>query len=215
MSAPSWPDLVVEAADECTSILEKGAELDWSRNAAGLEWSCRTTLDHLALGIVGYAGLLIARPADRYITLFASLDAQASIPECLEGVGIAASILASAVREADSDVRAWHPWGHSDGPGFAAMGIVELLVHSDDIARGLGLGWRPPEQLCTHAVRRLFPEAPDGHDAAGTLLWCTGAPIFQAISAETAGSGMEPSAEDSAAGQREESRGDRLFVCCS
>ncbi|MET7338934.1 maleylpyruvate isomerase N-terminal domain-containing protein [Nonomuraea sp. NPDC005650] len=174
MNATSWAALVVEAAHETTAILEKGAAQDWTRDAAGLEWTCRTTLDHLALGIVGYAGLLIARPADRYITLFASLDPQAPISDCLEGIRIAANILASAVREADDDVRAWHPWGHSDGPGFAAMGVVELLVHGMDISRGLGLGWRAPEQLCVPAVRRLFPDAPHGDDATETLLWCTG-----------------------------------------
>ncbi|MCA2227209.1 hypothetical protein [Nonomuraea aurantiaca] len=170
----SWPDLVTEAAAVSTMILEEGAERDWSHNASGLDWTCRNTLDHVVLGVVGYAGLLIARPADRYITLFASLDPQAAICECLEGVGIAATILGSAVRDADDQVRAWHPWGHSDGPGFAAMGVVELLMHTADIARGLGLDWRPPEHLCTPVVRRLFPEAPSGHNPADTLLWCTG-----------------------------------------
>ncbi|GAA3677137.1 hypothetical protein GCM10022224_046650 [Nonomuraea antimicrobica] len=174
MNNAGWAALVLEAADETTAILEKGANQDWTRNAAGLEWTCRATLDHIALGVVGYAGLLIARPPGRYITLFASLDPQADIPECLEGIGIAANILASAVREADGDVRAWHPWGHSDGPGFASMGVVELLVHGMDISRALGLDWRPPEHLCAPALRRLFPEAPDGEDAAEILLWCTG-----------------------------------------
>ena len=146
MNATSWAASVLEAADETTAMLEKGADQDWTRNAAGLEWTCRSTLDHLALGVV----------------------------DCLEGIRIAANILASAVREADGDVRAWHPWGDSDGPGFAAMGVVELLVHGMDISRGLGLDWRPPEHLCAPAVRRLFPEAPDGDDATETLLWCTG-----------------------------------------
>ncbi|GAA2889703.1 hypothetical protein [Nonomuraea rubra] len=54
------------------------------------------------------------------------------------------------------------------------MGMVELLVHGLDIGRALDLGWRPPEHLCAPAVRRLFPEAPDGADATEVLLWCTG-----------------------------------------
>jgi hypothetical protein len=174
VNAATWADLVVEAADETTASLGKVAGQDWTRNAAGLDWTCRATLDHLALGVVGYAGLLIARPADRYVTLFASLDPQAAIADCLEGIRIAGRLLASAVREADSDVRAWHPWGGSDAVGFAAMGVVELLVHGVDIGRALGLDWRPPERLCSPALRRLFPEAPDGDDAAELLLWCTG-----------------------------------------
>jgi hypothetical protein len=170
----SWPGLVASATDECVLALEKGIERDWSVNAAGLEWTCRQTLDHLALGVVGYAGLLIARPTDRYITLFASLDPQAPILACLEGIRIAGTILASAVGQAPPDARAWHPWGHSDGTGFAAMGIVELAMHGYDIARALELDWQPPEWLCRPAVERLFPDPPAGHTAADALLWCTG-----------------------------------------
>jgi hypothetical protein len=170
----SWPGLVTSAADECARVLEKAAGADWSIEAAGLDWTCRQTLDHVALGVVGYAGLLIARPADRYIALFASLDQQAPIPACLEGIRIAAGMLASAVREAAPGVRAWHPWGHSDGPGFAAMGIVELVVHTYDIARAFDLGWQPPDALCRAAADRLFPDRPAGRGGADTLLWCTG-----------------------------------------
>ncbi|TDC83895.1 hypothetical protein E1193_07405 [Micromonospora sp. KC606] len=170
----SWPSLVSSAAGECTQVLEKATDQDWSRDATGLEWTCRETLDHVALGVVGYAGLLIAQPTDRYIALFASLDPRAPIPACLEGLRIAGTVLARAVREATPDVRAWHPWGHSDGPGFAAMGIVELVVHTHDIARALELDWTPPDWLCGPAVERLFPDAPAGHTAADTLLWCTG-----------------------------------------
>ncbi|MEV0614684.1 maleylpyruvate isomerase N-terminal domain-containing protein [Nonomuraea sp. NPDC050404] len=184
-SAASWAALVIEAADETTAILEKAADRDWSRNATGLGWTCRATLDHLALGVVGYAGLLIARPTDRYITLFASLDPQAPIAHCLEGVRIASRMLSSAVREADGDVRAWHPWGHSDGPGFAAMAIVELLVHGMDISRGLDLDWRPPDHLCAPAVHRLFPQALDGDDATEVLLWCTGRTTLPGLTRQT------------------------------
>lgn len=178
MSAPettaAWASLVVAAAEECTAVLEGGAAKDWSVPAGGLDWSCHATLDHLALGLVGYAGLLTAKPADRYIALFASLDAKAPVPARLEGIRIAASLLAGTVRGAGAGDRAWHPWGHSDGPGFAAMGVVETVVHTHDVARGLGLDWSPPDGLCAPAVERLFPDAPEGHAAGRTLLWCTG-----------------------------------------
>jgi hypothetical protein len=170
----SWPDLVTSAAATCTAILGKGADQDWSRRAGELDWSCETTLDHLALGVVGYAGLLIAQPTDRYIALFASIDQQVPIPVRLEGIQIASTLLAATVRDADAHVRAWHPWGHSDRGGFAAMGVTELVVHTHDITRTLGLEWNPPEKLCAPVVRRLFPDAPAGHDPARTLLWCTG-----------------------------------------
>ncbi|GAB2921280.1 maleylpyruvate isomerase N-terminal domain-containing protein [Streptomyces mayteni] len=170
----SWTELLAAATDGCLDVLREGADLDWSRPAHGLDWSCRETLDHLALGLVGYAGLLVSRPTDRYVTLFASLDPAAPVPDCLDGLRIAASLLATTVRDTAPDARAWHPWGHSDATGFAAMGIVELTLHTHDIARTLGLPWAPPDESASAALRRLFPDAPAGHGPADTLLWCTG-----------------------------------------
>ncbi|GHF38267.1 hypothetical protein GCM10010218_19250 [Streptomyces mashuensis] len=169
-----WPRLVTEAAATTTALLERAAGADWTVRPQDSEWTARDTLDHLALGVLGYAGLLVARPTDRYITLFGSLDPAAPVPHRLEGLRIAAALLASTVRDAPADVRAWHPWGHSDGPGFAAMGVVELLVHTHDLAGTFGLRWSPPDALAAPAVARLFPDAPQGHAPGTTLLWCTG-----------------------------------------
>ncbi|ASO20468.1 hypothetical protein FHR81_004579 [Actinoalloteichus hoggarensis] len=170
----TWTELLAYATDDCLHALQEGAAGDWSRQAHGLDWSCRETLDHLALGLIGYAGLLLARPQDRYITLFASLDPEASITACLEGLRIAASFLGTAVRDTAVDVRAWHPWGHSDVTGFAAMGITELIVHTYDVTRALGVSWAPADDVSAAVLARLFPDAPVGHRPFDTLLWCTG-----------------------------------------
>ncbi|GGU00889.1 maleylpyruvate isomerase N-terminal domain-containing protein [Actinomadura citrea] len=169
-----WTGLLRATADECLDLLSGAAGSDWTRPAHDLDWTCRETLDHLALGLIGYAGLLIARPSDRYIALFASLDAGAPIPACLEGIGIATSLLASAVRETPADARAWHPWGHSDRTGFAAMGITELVCHTYDIAHALGVRWTPPDEASAAVLDRLFPDAPTAHAPSDALLWCTG-----------------------------------------
>ncbi|MFF3763252.1 maleylpyruvate isomerase N-terminal domain-containing protein [Streptomyces sp. NPDC001922] len=169
-----WTDLLAAVTDDCLAALLEGAGQDWSRNAHGLDWTCRRTLDHLALGLTGYAGLLIARPDDRYITLFASLDPEASVPACLDGLRIAASLLTATVRDAPAEARAWHPWGHSDPTGFAAMGITELAVHTYDITRALGSSWTLPDLPSAAVLGRLFADAPPGHGPFDTLLWCTG-----------------------------------------
>ncbi|MFD8228327.1 maleylpyruvate isomerase N-terminal domain-containing protein [Streptomyces massasporeus] len=170
----SWPELVRTAAEDTTSALEKGADQDWRGKAGDLDWSCRETLSHIALGVVGYAGLLIARPTDRYITLFSSIDAHAPVPAALEGIRIAGTLLAGTVRDTPPEVRAWHPYGHSDAAGFAAMGVLELVVHGRDIAQAVGVEYTPSDALAAPVVERLFPDAPTGHSPAETLLWCTG-----------------------------------------
>lgn len=172
--APRWTDLLATATDGSLAALGEAAGQDWSRPAHGLDWTCRRTLDHLALGLTGYAGLLIARPADRYITLFASLDPQAPVSDCLDGLRIASALVTSTVRDTPPDVRAWHPWGSSDATGFAAMAITELTLHTYDITRAFGLPWAPPDITAAAVLARLFPDAPAGRRPSETLLWCTG-----------------------------------------
>ncbi|WP_053718108.1 maleylpyruvate isomerase N-terminal domain-containing protein [Saccharothrix sp. NRRL B-16348] len=170
----SWADLVRTAATGCAAVLTTAADRDWSSPAGEVEWTCRATLDHIAVGQVGYAGMLIAQPADRYVTLFSRLDPRAPIDRCLEALRIGGTLLASTIERTAPDVRAWHPWGRSDPSGFSAMAVLELTVHSYDIAQGLGVDWTPPDEWCPPVVERLFPHAPAGHAPARTLLWCTG-----------------------------------------
>jgi hypothetical protein len=63
--------------------------------------------------------------------------------------------------------------GHMAGSGFAAMACDELLVHTDDAARGLGVPFTPPDGLVLATLTRLFPWAP-GTDPWPALLWCNG-----------------------------------------
>jgi hypothetical protein len=92
--------------------------------------------------------------------------------EILRILSSAAQLLVAAVETAPNDARAWH-WGTTDRSGFAAMGIGELLVHTDDIASGLELDWRPPAALAGVVLARLLPDA-SHDDAAAALLWATG-----------------------------------------
>jgi hypothetical protein len=70
--------------------------------------------------------------------------------------------------------RGWHPFGLADASGFAAMACDELLVHSDDAARGLGVPFAPPDELAEATLRRLFPWAPDGVEPWPGLRWANG-----------------------------------------
>jgi hypothetical protein len=96
---------------------------------------------------------------------------QAGLLQVLESCG---ALLAAMVEVTPSTVRSQHTYGASDPEGFAAMGVVETLVHMRDVAAGLELAWEPPEELCARALDRLFPDVPAEGDSWPALLWATG-----------------------------------------
>jgi hypothetical protein len=95
----------------------------------------------------------------------------AGLLQVLEACG---ALLAAMVRTTPASVRAHHSFGVSDPEGFGAMGAVETLAHTQDMAAGLGLPWEPPADLCARVLARLFPDAPADTDPWPTLLWATG-----------------------------------------
>ncbi|MFD7630315.1 maleylpyruvate isomerase N-terminal domain-containing protein [Streptomyces sp. NPDC059851] len=147
-------------------------EADWSVRAGPLEWDCRATAAHVAHDLLAYAGQVAARPADAYLPFDLVVHPEAEPREVLGVVAASGSLLVGALSAADPQVRAWH-WGPCDPAGFAAMGVAEVLLHTHDIAEGLGVPWLPPARPCAAVLQRLFPEAPSG-DPARVLLWCTG-----------------------------------------
>ena len=126
---------------------------------------------------MSYAGQLVARPTTRYVRFESVADKDASSCEVLEFAVTGARILAAAVRTAPPHVRAYHPTGIANPEGFAGMGCVEILLHGEDIARGLGLCLAPPRDLCSRVLARMFPHASadlTDVDSWTALLWVTG-----------------------------------------
>lgn len=161
---------------------------DWSKAAGSLSWDCWETAEHLADDLFAYAAELgspvgataepvpfvLVRPAPGKprSTVFAERAAgPEGLVRVLESCG---ALLVAMVRTAAPDARAFHVFGLADAEGSAAMGLVETLVHADDIARGLGLAWEPPADLCARVLHRLFPDVPGGFAPWETLLWATG-----------------------------------------
>lgn len=159
---------------------------DWSVKAGSLDWDCWETAEHTADDLFAYA-LQIGRPLDTtYVpvicearreggprsTIFVEREAGvAGLLQAFEGCG---ALLASMVRTTSAEVRSFHNSGMSDPDGFGAMGIAEVLLHTHDIAVGLGLEWTPPEDLCDRVLKRLFPDAPTESPRWETLLWSSG-----------------------------------------
>jgi hypothetical protein len=106
----------------------------------------------------------------------ASVDKDATNAGVLEFAEMGGRILVWTLRAAPPDLRAHHPTGLADIAGWAGMGCVEVLLHGDDIARGLDLRLDPPRDLCARVVARMFPEYTDSGDTDPwtALLWCAG-----------------------------------------
>lgn len=164
------------AASASTAALAPYTELDWQQlKAADLEWSCRQTALHMADCLYFYACQVVYGDPGRYLCTELALDNSATPPRLLTAVTAHAEMLHRIAASADPGVRAFHTFGVSDPAGFAAMGVLELLVHTYDIVRGLNPAdpWRPSAALASMVIDRLFPDAPDG-TAPEVLLFCCG-----------------------------------------
>ncbi|WP_433375656.1 DinB family protein [Actinoplanes sp. CA-142083] len=183
-------DEVRRAVSLARETLSVATERDWRTvPAAGLEWTCWETLEHVSDALFGYAAQLGPakpsvttyvpfgwrqnRPGGPYLTIYGDHEqgGQAGLLEVFETCG---ALLAAMVQAVPAGTMSFHNYGASDPGGFAAMGVVEVLVHTHDVAGGLGLPWAPPDDLVAGALDRLFPSAPGGFEPWPTLLWCTG-----------------------------------------
>ncbi|KIF74749.1 hypothetical protein QR77_13725 [Streptomyces sp. 150FB] len=186
--APVTPDDLDRAVQLAVATLGEAPPDAWDRKAGSLEWDCWETVEHLSDDLFAYAAQLgprtppltgevpfvweSRRPGGPANAIHADRAAgPAGLLRVLEASG---ALLVAMARTTPARVRAYHSYGVSDPEGFAAMGIVETLVHTHDLAGGLSLRWAPPPDICARVLGRLFPDAPDGTDPWATLLWATG-----------------------------------------
>ncbi len=161
-----------QAVSEMVRVLTPYENADWRVRAGTLDWSCWTTAAHVAHDLLAYAGQVSALPEDAYLPFDLIVRADTAPRDLLRIVTGCGRLLSQALAAAEPTARAWH-WGPTDPSGFAALGVNETLLHTYDITQGLGVGWHPPESLCTAVLARLFPDAPTG-DPVQVLLWSTG-----------------------------------------
>ena len=175
------------AVDLAIDALSKLTEADWQAPAGTLTWTCWETVEHIADDLFAYAAQMSladppqttyvpigwkSRPGGPGLTVYAEPEHGAA--GLLQVLDSCAGLLTAVVAAAPADRRAFHPYGVSDAAGFAAMGVVETLVHTADLAAGLGFDWDPPAELCDRVLHRLFPAAPTDTERWPTLLWATG-----------------------------------------
>lgn len=184
MRTPVTADDVLAAAAAAVTALAPGG--DWSARAGDLDWNCWETVEHVAddllfyalqLALPGYRDTLPLEAVARYpggepnVT---RADPAAGVAGLFAVLSASAGLLAAAVRTAPAGAQGHHAFGPADAEASAAMGVLETLVHTADVAAGLGLPFRPDPALCGRVLARLFPEVDAGDDAWTALRWATG-----------------------------------------
>ncbi|MFC8867766.1 GNAT family N-acetyltransferase [Streptomyces sp. NPDC057148] len=168
---------VEEAVAGAVALLRTATDRDWTAVRAGrLDWDCRQTAEHIAGDLIAYAGQLAGRATQAYVPFEITLDDGTGNEDVLHVVETTGALLAATLRTTPREVRAFHPYPFrsANREGFAAMGITEVLLHTHDIAEGLGLAYEPPARLCADVLTRLFPHVRPDTDPWRTLLWATG-----------------------------------------
>ncbi|MEU2726349.1 hypothetical protein ABZ650_01215 [Streptomyces griseoviridis] len=191
-SDPTRPPVTADdlhlAVRLAVEALREAPPVAWDGRAGSLAWDCWETVEHLSDDLFAYAAQLgprvppldgevpfvwaSRRPGGPSNVIHANREAgPAGLLQVLEASG---ALLVAMVRTTPPRTRAHHVFGAADPEGFAAMGIVETLVHTYDLAAGLGVAWSPPADLCARVLARLFPDAPSTSEPWPTLLWATG-----------------------------------------
>ncbi|WP_018683750.1 DinB family protein [Actinokineospora enzanensis] len=178
---------VDEAVRFTIEAFEGTSAAAWEQRAGDLEWTCRETVEHIADCFFYYSAQLAQRTPPTSVPAFRREARREGGPESMIGaapgggtaallqlVEVCGTVLSSVVRTARPSGLAFHLYGASDPEGFAAMGVLESLVHGKDVADGLGIEWRPSDALCERVARRLFPEMPAATPGWQALQWCTG-----------------------------------------
>jgi len=166
-------DDVLAAAAACHSFLEPAVGADWTAAIPGLDFTVASVVAHAANGPLWYALDLWGGPGDD-AAFELKVRADAAHSALLVSLRSAAQACAASVDAAPAGTLGFHPAGAPDASGFAAMACDELLVHTDDAARGLRLRFAPDPGLAGRVLARLFPWHDPGDDPWQALLWANG-----------------------------------------
>ncbi|MFJ8287318.1 GNAT family N-acetyltransferase [Streptomyces griseoluteus] len=170
-------DQVTEAVRGSVTTLRAAVDRDWAAvGGGGVEWDCRAIAVHIAECLLAYAGNLAGHAQEAYVPFEMRLEDGTGNDGLLHVLETTGALLAAAVNTAAPGDRAFHPYPFrsADREGFAAMGVAEVLLHTHDMAQGLGLAYTPAESLAEAVLASIFPHVQPGPEPWPTLLWATG-----------------------------------------
>lgn len=161
------------AADICSRFLEANLGADWDAGVPDLDFSILGVVAHAAEGCLWYAIDLAARGED-LTAVEHRVRTDGNPGGVVETMVAYAEVAASVVDASPESARGFHPMGMADPSGFAAMACDELLIHTDDAARGLGEHFSPPNELAALVLGRLFPWVSTTDSPWEQLRWANG-----------------------------------------
>ncbi|MCB0990657.1 MAG: hypothetical protein R2770_17830 [Acidimicrobiales bacterium] len=167
-------DHIQRTVIECCRFLRSAIDADWTVAVPDLEMTVAGVVAHAAEGCLWYAIDLAAggkdlEPVEHRVKYDVANEALIDTMEAY------AAVVASVIGSSSDETRGFHPMGAADRSGFAAMTCDELLIHTDDAARGLGLSFRPGDDVSIAVLARLFPWLDDVDDDPWELLrWANG-----------------------------------------
>lgn len=159
--------------DLSVGLLRTIPDPEWSTSIPDLDITVREMCAHFSQACFWYSIDLTARGED-LTSVVPEVNSDSAPADLVTSVHVGAELLASVVTTSPADARGFHPFGQADPSGFAAMACDELLVHTWDIAGGLGLEFQPPADIAGRVLARLFPWVAGDEDPWTLLLWANG-----------------------------------------
>ena len=172
-------DRLVQLADRLCEVAAAGSAIDWHRTAGDLDWTVRRTAGHLVDALAWNAVQLVSGEM-RQLRVDCLPPTSATPGEVLEAIRASARVLRAAIETSSPEHRSWHQFGPTDPGGVLAVGLAEVLIHGEDITRGLRLGWNPDLDIVVAVQQRLMPQAETDHDPWTSLLAAHGRTVGDA-----------------------------------
>jgi uncharacterized protein (TIGR03083 family) len=169
------PDDLVHAAELAAAALAPHDQDDWSARAGDLGWDIEATVVHF-IGALAKETLYLASRSTRFIAVNPGKSRGATPVELVRSIVPAAQALANTANASPPGAMAYHGTGMTDAEGYLAMGCGEVLVHTWDACRGLGVEFGGSDEVAARVLGRTFPwvEAQPNDGPWRTMLWAFG-----------------------------------------
>jgi hypothetical protein len=117
--------------------------------AAGLDWTCWQTVDHMIDCVFSYTLQVAGRAHGAWLALnelHARSDATPDqLVDALRAIGAA---IAAVLQSAPEDLTASDGIQELDVAAWVARALHEVLLHTSDVLAGLGVDFEPAPELC-------------------------------------------------------------------